>query len=358
MRFLRLASVLILTTAAFAQQPAPTKAGVQDLPQAILPTDFSGWHRSSLQIQNSAEAADPTEAPVLKEYGFTDAQSAEYTKPGRKLTIKAARFHDATGAYGAFTYYREPQMLSEEIGDQAAAANTRVLFFAGNILVHAEIDKVNAMTAGEMRDLASYLPQPPREAAAIPDLAHFLPAQSLEQSSVHYIVGPQAWDRLHAPIPSSAVDWSRAPEALLADYSAGGATERLALLYFPTPQIATSQLKALESSSANTSLQMKRVGPMVAIASGDASPSEAKTLLGSISYEADVTYNEPTFWGKKNNAANLIFNAVVLALILGAFALIFGLFFGGLRLFLQRAFPRYFTSREEQQRMITLDLRD
>lgn len=358
MRLFRLALALTLTAAVFAQQPA-AKAGAQQLPQAMLPTDFSGWQRTSLQLQTSANALDPNEAPVLKEYGFTEGESAEYTKAGgRKLTVKAARFKDATGAYGAFTYYREPQMLPEEIGDQAAAANTRVLFFAGNILVHAEIDKVNAMTAGEMRDLASYLPKPPREAAAIPDLAHFLPPESLEQSSVHYIVGPQAWGRLHAPVASSAIDWSRAPEALLADYSAHGVTERLALLYFPTPQIATSQLKSLESSSANASLQMKRVGPMVAIAYGDASPSEAKSLLGSISYEADVTYNEPTFWGKKNNAANLLFNAVVLALILAAFALLFGLFFGGLRVFLQRAFPRYFTSREEQERMITLDLRD
>ena len=39
---------------------------------------------------------------------------------GRKLAIKAAVFNDASGAYGAFTYYKTPAMLDEKIGGQAA----------------------------------------------------------------------------------------------------------------------------------------------------------------------------------------------------------------------------------------------
>ncbi len=58
--------------------------------------------------------ADPAQADsaypaVLKEYGFADSETATYTRDdGRKLTIKAAQFKDATGAYGAFTFYRQP----------------------------------------------------------------------------------------------------------------------------------------------------------------------------------------------------------------------------------------------------------
>jgi len=49
-----------------------------------------------------------------RSYGFTDFESAVYTHDNRKLTVKAARFADTSGAYGAFTYYKMPQMLNGE----------------------------------------------------------------------------------------------------------------------------------------------------------------------------------------------------------------------------------------------------
>ena len=85
---------------------------------------------------------------VLQEYGFTDSETATYTRDdGRKLTIKAARFKDATGAYGAFTFYRQQPMKIEEIGTKAASANDRILFFRSNVLVDANFDRVTEMSA-------------------------------------------------------------------------------------------------------------------------------------------------------------------------------------------------------------------
>ena len=49
---------------------------------------------------------------------------------------------DASGAYGAFTYYKQPEMLNEKIGDQASSLNNRVLFYRGNVLVEAVFDKL------------------------------------------------------------------------------------------------------------------------------------------------------------------------------------------------------------------------
>src|SRR5580693_6157311 len=106
-------------------------------------------------------AADPANPAVLKEYGFTDFSSAAYTRDdGRKLTLRAARFADASGAYGAFTYYKQPEMLNEKIGDQASSLNNRVLFYRGSVLVDALFDKLSVMSAAELRDLASNIPLP------------------------------------------------------------------------------------------------------------------------------------------------------------------------------------------------------
>ena len=95
---------------------------------------------------------------MLKEYGFTGSETATYTRDdGRKLTIKAAQFNDATGAYGAFTFYREPAMRTERIGTKAASANDRILFFRSNVLVDANFDRLTGMSAAELRELARHV---------------------------------------------------------------------------------------------------------------------------------------------------------------------------------------------------------
>jgi hypothetical protein len=47
-----------------------------------------------------------------------------------------------------------------------------------------------------------------------------------------------------------------------------------------------------------------RTGPIVVIAAGPLSKSEARSLMSSISYDADVTWNENTYVTKKDNLAN------------------------------------------------------
>ena len=112
---------------------------------------MSGPARTS----NDPAAADPVNAAVLKEYGFNNFESATYSRDdGRKLTLRAARFGDASGAYGAYTYYKTPEMLIEKVGDGAASMNERVLFYRGNILVDAVFQKLSAMSAAELRELA------------------------------------------------------------------------------------------------------------------------------------------------------------------------------------------------------------
>ena len=87
--------------------------------------------RPPAKISKDPGAADPADATLLKEYGFTDFESATYARDdGRKLTLKAARFADATGAYGAFTYYRAPVMQNQEIGDQGRFAESTRTFFS------------------------------------------------------------------------------------------------------------------------------------------------------------------------------------------------------------------------------------
>src|SRR5437868_2182276 len=171
-------------------------------PAGPLPASFSGWHLESKSVKTTADpaAADPTDAAVLKEYGFTDLETATYTRSGRTMQIKAARFNDATGAFGAFTYYVQPQMQVEKIGDSGASSNSRILFFKSNVLVDVSADHLRAISGVELRALAASTTCPKNDIGKLPTLIANLSSQSLAPNSSHDITGPEALSRLGVPI--------------------------------------------------------------------------------------------------------------------------------------------------------------
>jgi len=332
----------------------------------ILPKGFAGWQQESFGSKSSTSPADADQglAAVLKEYGFTDFQSASYAKGDRKLSLRAARFDDATGAYGAYTLYSQPGMRTEEIGRHGESAGDRVLFMQGNIVIEAKFDRVNAMSAAELRELAADLPEPPGNLAQPPSLAHWLPQPSFIEHSVKFATGPKSYDQVGSPLPASAVDFSKSPEVLTALYKSDSGEAKLTLISYPTPQIAGTQLRCIEQNHASLeaggtgAFSIKRTGPLLVIASGQASRSEAASLLASVNYEADVTYNEPTFLSRKDNIGNLIVAVFGLIGLILAVALVFGLVFGGLRVILKKLYPERFFDRPEDANVITLNLRD
>ena len=333
----------------------------------ILPTAFAGWQeeRASIKTSHNPADADSSNAAVLKEFGLADFQSASFTKNGdRKLSVRAIRFDDATGAYGAYTLYSQPGMLTEEIGRHGESAGDRVLFMQGNIVVEAKFDQVNAMSAAEMRELASDLPQPGGSLGQPPNIARWLPQPAFIEHSVKYAVGPKSYDVTGAPLPASAVDFSKSPEILTAQYKSDDGAAKLTLISYPTPQIAGAQLRAIEQNHAALQaggageFQIKRTGPLLVIVSSTSSASEAKSLLGSVNYEANVTFDEPTFLGRKDNIGNLIVAAFGLIGVILAVAIVLGFAHGGLRVLLKRFYPDRFVDRPEDNAMITLNLSD
>jgi uncharacterized protein DUF6599 len=324
-------------------------------------------------------AADAANAPVLTEYGFQRLEKAAYTRDdGRNLTIKAAVFADASGAYGAFTYYYSDEMGQETIGGQAAFLNNRVLFYQGNVLVDAVFDRMSVMSASQMRQLAGLLPQAEGNKGNPPSLPTRLPKGSdknLEKNTTKYILGPVALDRVGSPLPAAMVDFKSGAEVVMGKYAANAGDATLMLIEYPTPQIAAERLREIDASadvSHRVTQQQPgvapivdlgpffdaRTGPIIVIAAGPLSKSEARSLMASISYEADVTWNENTYVSKKDNLANFLFNAIVLCGIVVGLALVAGIAFGGLRLLVKRLFPDSVFDRRETMEFISLHLED
>lgn len=332
---------------------------------AILPANFGGWQLANTpQTSKNPGAADPANAALLKEYGFTDFEGATYTRDdGRKLTIKAARFQDASGAYGAFTFYKSPEMLNEKIGDQGYSLGKRVLFYRGGVLVDAVFEQLSAMSAAELRELADALPRSVGSDSNLPGLPNYLPKDSFVKNTTKYVVGPIALERTGAPLPARYVDFNKGAEVVLGDYKVSNNPATLMLIGYPTPQIAAAQLKQIESAQqahqlGDTEITARRTGPIVAVVSGALSSGDAKSLLSSVNYDADVTWNQNTYFTRRDNVANLIVGVILLAAIICGIAVVAGVAFGGFRLAVKRLFPNKVFDRPEQMEIIALHLAD
>ena len=352
-------SIAILACVCFAQ---PSAAPANHT--ALLPNAFAGWQITQpAHVSPDPAMADPVNATLLKEYGFSDFASATYSRDdGRKLSLRVARFEDATGAYGAFTYYRVPDMQNQEIGTKGASLNQRVLFFRDNILVDAVFDHLSAMSAAELRELADRLPRPQGSSDSLPVLLKYLPARYFVNNTTKYVVGPIGLEKAAAPIAASYVDFSKGAEVLMGDYqtSDGGAT--LMLIDYPTPQIAKAQLSLIEAAQqghqlGNAQIAVRRSGPIVVLISGQLG-SDANALLSSVNYDADVTWNENTYFTRRDNAANLIVGVILLAAIICGLSVVVGIGFGGFRILVKRLFPNKVFDRPEQLEIIALHLSD
>jgi len=326
----------------------------------LLPKSFAGWTMTgTTEISREPAKVDSAYPAVLKEYGFLEAETANYTRSdGRKLTIKAARFKDATGAYGAYTFYRQPAMRSEQIGTKAASANERTLFFRSNLLVDANFDRLTGMSAAELRELAASLPAATGSNDNLPSLPQYLPKENAVENSARYIFGPQAFAAIGAPLTADQVDFQYDPEVLTQQYSLPDGPVTLMIVQYPTPQIAGDRLRALDSVvKANPgALAVRRTGPFLVVEGGTVDNSQARSLLGSVNYEAEVTWDEATSLPKRDNIGNLIVGVFGLIGILLLIMMILGVFFGGFRVLMQRLFPHRFFERDEKVEIIQLHL--
>ena len=309
-----------------------------DAQKSLLPSSFSGWVETGASTAGSTPNA--ADSDVLNEYGLKAASSGNYRRGNSHAVLHAMRFADATGAYGAFTFYRKPGMSAEAIGNGGAGDSHEVIFWSGATLVDATFDSATAQMVSALKALP--LPAAGGTSGVAPSLPDYLPAGPLDKSTLRYAIGPAAYTRGGGVLPPSDIDFSRDAEVVTAQYSASGGYGTLTLIEYPTPQMALVSEKRLNAllkgplpatlqQSSPATLSVRRSGPLVAVTSGNFSGDEAETLLGRLKYQADVTWNRGNM-GNKNevkNAAQMLLGIAYLTAILAVCAVFLGVFLGG-----------------------------
>jgi hypothetical protein len=356
----------------------PSTASQAPASEAFLPEDFGGWHLSAPPVLNShPEAADPANTDALKEYGFQQFESATYANADNKLKVRAIRFEDASGAYGAFTYFRRAGSLAEEIGRSAAWDGSHALFWAGGTLVDATFDHLTAMSTAELRELATDLPNLAGSASVAPPLAGYLPRGDLNAGPTHYALGPVAYARAGGVLPAALIGFgSSSAEAVTADYNTRDGQGTLTLIEYPTPQIAAARLQQIDAflkagntpqaawpqalaDSQSGALLTRRSGPIIAVTSGSFPAPAARALLGKINYQADITWNNPNgYIGEGSKVARLLLGVFALFGILGGSAVLLGIFLGGGRAIIRKLRGKPASAMDEETEFIRLNLND
>lgn len=349
-RFARIAgtSLALATFCGFGQASgsAPEVASSQ---QTLLPARFSGWvAEGNPKTGTSPAAIDSPNADVLNEYGLKEFSESTYRRGGSKANLRAMRFVDATGAYGAFTFYRKPEMEPDAIGNGGAGDAHEIVLWDGATVVDATFDCPPTQIAPSLEALSAALPGASGSGGVAPSLPNYLPADSLDKSTVRYAIGPAAYTRGGGVLPPEVVDFSRDAEAVTAQYNLHGDTGTLTLIEYPTPQMAIHSETMLDAlikgplpaslqQSSTAALGVRRSGPIVAMTSGNFSSGEAQALLAKVKYQADVTWNKGEGNTKQEvkNAAAMLIGIAYLTAFLAACALLLGAFLGGGRALLR-----------------------
>jgi hypothetical protein len=326
---------------------APLKVELPAPPRPLLPDSFAGWIASAPPKTVSDPAqADSDNAAALKEYGFTDGSLATFKRDDETLNIRALRFNDASGAYGAYSFYRQNGWPREQIGTGATSNHNRVLFWVGNTLVDATFSHVGPMSAAELRELAGQLPTLQGNKGLAPPVLANLPQASLDKQTTHYALGPAGYAGAGGVLPPDLVGFDRGAEVVTANYALPSGPATLTVIDYPTPQMAAAQegrirdyIKAgsraqptwpkplVESDQA--SLEVRRSGPLVALVSGDAIPNESHKLLAMVHFQEDlVSIPQPTE-SEVSKTGRLLFGIAQLVIIGASAAILLGFFLGG-----------------------------
>ena len=286
------------------------------LSAAILPDQFGGFHR----VSTSRVALE--DRPVWDEFGLEATESAEYAAGDRKSSVTAYRMKDPTGAFAAFQWQRPAN---------ATSGQTSATISGGTLLMHANylLTFTGQISPAEQAELQAKLPN--NVNSSLPPLIGYLPVKGRIANSERYVLGPASLAKFEPRISASLASFERGAEVQLARYRSRSGELQLAIISYPTPQMAMERIRAF---SGLADAATARTGPMVVAALPKNPESEA--LVQSVSYQPKLTWTEPVSKDTPQDAAKMILAIMMLAGVLIAASVLLGMIFGGVRIAIGR----------------------
>jgi hypothetical protein len=298
------------------------------LPAPLLPQSVAGVDRTGDSVTGEDPAqADAAAADVLRENGLQRFSRAQY---GRSQ-VEALQFHDATGAYSAFTFYQKNGAKLLKPGDrnaqQVAVVGDRTVFLVQTVVLIGEKGADLEM----LSDIAFILPKIGGPRSQPPLLPTFFPRKGLVPSSILYAQGPMGYAAMGGTLTPAQLGWEKSAEAATAEYSDRRGKETLTLLLYPTPQIAGEHERAI-AATMDHGAKARREGELVIVASGSFSRDDAQNMIENIHVRSEVSFDKPMpleFHAEVQKTYSLLMSIAILSGFGMLAAVLLGLFFGG-----------------------------
>jgi hypothetical protein len=323
---------------AWAQTPTAT---LIEPPAPLLPT-------SDRLVVDDAAAAVPPETPemtaVLAEDGLKRTETRAVKSGGAAAGwVRAYQFGDATGAFSAYTYFRQggrpsPVWLGS-ISETRLPGDELVLLSGVSVLRAHLKDSPEAVTALLSR-IQIGLPKVGGPRGLSPLLPTLFPKQGLDAASIRYALGPAAYQQMGGLLPAAILGWDKSAEVATATYSGKAGHGTLTLFMYPTPQIAGERGRAMEQAinqrgqAAFGTVRLKRLGPLVEMTAGDFTPQQALTLVEAVHLNDEITFDKrmPLEFHAEIRKTYTLLQSIAAFVGLGILAaLVLGVFLGGAR---------------------------
>jgi hypothetical protein len=301
----------------------------------LLPAKFGDWTRTATLGATPAYSLEGVSKDALAECGQQRSKTAEYARGGRMVHVEAIQFGDRTGAYSAFTLVDRPGMrVGKELGIEDAVGDGAVLFVVGKSVVLANFGGgVTAADVAALKPLAEVMPKVFGNLGMAPVLPTLAPATGLVEGGLRYALGPVSYAAEGGVLPAGSLGWKMEAEAVTAQYDDARGKETLTLLVYPTPTIAENLAMVVRDEvpqlkGPNTKL--RREGALVLLATGSFAPDEAERMIAGI-HLSQLAFNQdvhPSFKVVAAQTFTLLQNIAILSGVLGAGAVLLGLFLG------------------------------
>ncbi len=364
---------LILFVCALALLSAPRTSA-----QQLLPDHFGTWtaERPSVVIwpRNSSwpldlrkgdlDLQERDDEQVLAESGVVGVEERLYKKGGLEFEVRLYQLRDPSSAYELYTFYLDPAMTPAHVGQSSASNEDGVEILVGKFAIRSSSPK--GVSPDDLRSLVAAL-QPKADQAPLPPIPGYLPVNGRIPGTERYALGPAGFraalgslDRAALSPLASAVGFDAGAEAIFARYRKGSGDAVVLLLEYPTPQLAGRFQKHIEQ--ALTSLQqpnesaIRRKGSVLSLVLRPSSHDYAEALLEDVRYETQVTWNESSTTLTDPPWPVMIVNTIVGTGVFMVAAIVFGLAFGGVRVFTKILLPGKVFDRPQQMEILQLGI--
>jgi len=343
----------VLLGAAFSasgQLAMPAVSGppttIVEPPGPLLPTT------DRLAVDDAAAnvpADKPEVAAILAEDGLKRIETRAVMPAGGRNTgwARAYQFVDATGAFSAYTYFRQGGHSVHPVTGSSAETelpNGELVLLSGISVVRTHVKDSPVAVASMLNQIETGLPKATGRRSLAPLLPTLFPKSGYDPVELRYALGPVGYRAMGGVLPAEILGWDKSAEVGVAPYNVRNGHGTLTLLLYPTPQIAGDRGRAIEQAvnqeiakdgpAALGTVKLKRLGPLVEMTQGNFTPEQALALLASVRLNEEVTFDKPVppeFHAEIRKTYTLLQSIAIFCGVGTLAAIVLGVFLGGAR---------------------------